>query len=1068
MVGEKLGRYEIRSEIGRGAMGVVYKAFDPNLERHVAIKFMSPDTELDEERRARFLIEARSAARLITPNIVAVHEMGEDKNRPYIVMEYVDGRDLKEIIDARIFISFEKKLKIVRQICRGLDYAHNNHVIHRDVKPSNVLLRTDGEAKIMDFGLARLASSEWTREGRPLGSPYYMSPEQVIGKIDIDGRSDQFSIGVLLYEFISYSRPFEAETPTTVIFKISTGSHPPISEVFPGCSESLVGIIERTLEKDADDRFANCEELAQALREFELRLADESMALTVELSSVEKKLSELRNEIDVVDDTIFNTAQFLRDPKSPFSFTDFQEQTGDYGYLLLRHADLVTRIKVLELIEVARSQFDDKELETCLKTLDKIHQSHPGNRDARALEQQCRNLLEEQRREREHQLRLSTALAVARNALNREDLQRCLQAASAALEIDPAHEEAQLLKLESERRQRLEELVDKAQECSEADKFETCLQLISEGLGLEPEHSKLKELQQTVEAAWERQREFEDYLEEACLKLEAKAYEDVVVAADNALTRYPEESRAQELKDEAIRAMEQLNELLTTARQLKARQEYEACFKTIKRGLELDPRHTELRKLQLSVEKAWERQLEIDGYLEEAHRQLDAKAYEDAIETVDRVLSLHPDVPQARELKDKAVLALEQLNELVELANQQWERKEYEACLETVRKALVLDPRHGELKKLQRSVQVEVDRRRKIERLMEEAQRYLDEKAFGKAVEASNKVLELDPEDSRALSCKATAVRQREIAEEHEAQIKQLLDYARQQVNTRNFNSAVRNLSFLLQLEPDHDDANQLLTRIQNRSDSTNLPTAPQANSEKDTASGAEREEISIPDVETVGAIKEPENIAAQETWVLDKKTLSEEMEKRRFQTAGKEVAEKFRLSPGKLFKYVRELQVFSAVRLWSTKISSQVVNGLSAIGSGAKKRPMTATMIIGLPLLAILVAGAILIYYPEPEAVPLTPPPPGTVFLKISPWAKIDSIISLADGEEMQFSRRTTPCRIELPGGSYRILASNPPLGQILELQVTVVEGMSTEVTKMFPHVDLDEVIEAELDKMR
>ncbi|HVN78165.1 MAG TPA: serine/threonine-protein kinase, partial [Terriglobia bacterium] len=258
MAQEKIGRYLIERTIGRGAMGVVYLAFDPILDRHSAIKVMTTSGEVDEELRTRFLREARSAAKIRHPNIIAIYDMGEDQNRPYIAMEYLEGEDLKTLIDKRIVIPFEKKINLLIQVCRGLHYAHEHGVIHRDIKPANIFVTKDGEVRILDFGLARLESSELTRAGIVMGTPYYMSPEQVRGARELDGRSDLFSVGVVLYELVSHTKPFEASNMTGVCFKIVSEPHPPISEYLPGCAEELGEIIDRALAKDRSQRYANC------------------------------------------------------------------------------------------------------------------------------------------------------------------------------------------------------------------------------------------------------------------------------------------------------------------------------------------------------------------------------------------------------------------------------------------------------------------------------------------------------------------------------------------------------------------------------------------------------------------------------------------------------------------------------------------------------------------------------------------------------------------------------------------------------------------------------------------
>src|SRR2546426_9745433 len=354
MIQERIGRYQIKRTLGRGAMGVVYLAFDPVFDRHSAIKVMTTGGEIDEELRARFFREARSVAKIRHPNIIAIYDMGEDQNRPYIAMEHLEGADLKALIEKKVFIPFEKKLDLIIQTCRGLHYAHQHAVIHRDIKPANIFVTLDGEVRILDFGLARLESSELTRAGMVMGSPYYMSPEQVRGSRDLDGRSDLFSAAVVLYELITYTRPFEADTPTSVIFKIVSDPHTPIKQIFPGCADELERIIDRALAKDRESRFANCEEMADALKGFHQLLPLKLQELRCRMEGVHGQLKKLRNDnanlisLDLIDTSLFEVEEAGADPMATLLTQGVSlEPENDYGCLLLRHARLQQRLELV-------------------------------------------------------------------------------------------------------------------------------------------------------------------------------------------------------------------------------------------------------------------------------------------------------------------------------------------------------------------------------------------------------------------------------------------------------------------------------------------------------------------------------------------------------------------------------------------------------------------------------------------------------------------------------------------------------------------------------------------------
>jgi len=222
--GSRLGRFEISSVLGQGAMGVVYLAHDPDIDRPVAIKTIHPEAARGEsgaEIEARFLKEAKLAGRLQHPSIVTVFDVGRDKDLYFIAMEYVDGKPLTRYLGGEE-LSLAAKVAIIRQAAEALAHAHERDVVHRDVKPGNILIGKDGRVKVTDFGIGKFTSattSDMTRTGQMIGSPAYMSPEQIRGE-KIDGRSDLFSLGVVLYELLTGTRPFPGESITTLVYQI--------------------------------------------------------------------------------------------------------------------------------------------------------------------------------------------------------------------------------------------------------------------------------------------------------------------------------------------------------------------------------------------------------------------------------------------------------------------------------------------------------------------------------------------------------------------------------------------------------------------------------------------------------------------------------------------------------------------------------------------------------------------------------------------------------------------------------------------------------------------------------
>jgi serine/threonine protein kinase len=260
----RIGKYRVISRIGRGGMGMVYRCLDETLEREVAVKTLTLEGSLDEESRKRFEVEAKAAAKLQHPNIVTVFELGEDRGVSFIAMELLPGVDLETLLRSGETLLLPEQLDIVIQVCRGLAYAHEHRIIHRDIKPSNIRLLDDGTAKIMDFGIAKLGGTQLTKAGMMVGTVHYMSPEQVRGK-PLDGRSDVFSLGVILYELLAGRRPFTGEGATEVLYKIVHDPPPPLDTEIGGLAPRLQEVLDRALAKDPEQRYPSAARLADAL-----------------------------------------------------------------------------------------------------------------------------------------------------------------------------------------------------------------------------------------------------------------------------------------------------------------------------------------------------------------------------------------------------------------------------------------------------------------------------------------------------------------------------------------------------------------------------------------------------------------------------------------------------------------------------------------------------------------------------------------------------------------------------------------------------------------------------------
>ena len=309
MIGETLGQYRLIKELGKGGFATVYKALQPTLNREVAIKILHPEFIRDERALRRFKREALAVARLHHPNIVAVYDYGEHDGRAYLVMEYVSGNTLKQRLGKPASLSMT--LDLVRSVGAALDYAHSKGIVHRDIKPANILFADDDRVVLSDFGIVRLADDDSSLTRGVIGTPQYMSPEQALGR-EADGRSDLYSLGVVLYEMLCGAVPFRGESPIATLSMHTTMPVPSLRQRNPNLSESIDGVVRKALSKDPDDRFQSGSEMRAAFEEA-LREAEAPSEPTVRMPSAQTPApaspTSISESVDL--DTMYNQLLML-------------------------------------------------------------------------------------------------------------------------------------------------------------------------------------------------------------------------------------------------------------------------------------------------------------------------------------------------------------------------------------------------------------------------------------------------------------------------------------------------------------------------------------------------------------------------------------------------------------------------------------------------------------------------------------------------------------------------------------------------------------------------------------
>ncbi len=603
---QKFGKYEILEELGRGAMGVVYKARDPLIGRMVALKTVMPGMLSDGDLLKRFYREAQSAGRLQHPNIVVIYDLGESDGLPYIAMELVEGESLQKLIARGVSLPLAAKLRILVQICRGLGYAHRNGVVHRDVKPANILVTPDGSVKVVDFGIVHLADTGMTSTGMILGTVSYMSPEQLRGE-HVDARSDIFSVGILMYELLSGRKPFEGANVTAILLRIATGEPQLLSELVPGIPSALEDVVRKCLRKDPEERFQALEDLA-----FEL----EPLARDLQRGVVEDMVQQGRdflaqNELTRAEEVLRN-ALVLDSSHGAAKSLMSKVQTE------LRRLKASGAIKqYLEegqnLLEQAKYQEASRAFEEILR-LD----SHHG---------QARDLLQRAREAAARTEELRKRLSAAKRALAEGDLTLAESELRKALDIDREQAEtAGLLekirteRYARERRLRLREGLNSARELLRQERYD---EVLGQVLVLHtdfPEEAEVEQLLATIRQRIEQREQVQEAFNEVKALLEQEKFQEAIDRAETVRFRFPADTESTRLYDFAktesgLAERRQRLELETTAlqEQIKA-QQYDAAIARGQRLQQEFPGSIELARLVMlaqSEKAAAERQAQI-------------------------------------------------------------------------------------------------------------------------------------------------------------------------------------------------------------------------------------------------------------------------------------------------------------------------------------------------------------------------------------------------------------------------------------------------------------------------
>jgi serine/threonine protein kinase len=654
----KLGKYEITGELGSGAMGVVYRAEDPRLGRSVALKTTNAEVAGSPDLLKRFYREAQAAAKLAHSNIVTIYEIDETNGVPFIAMEYLEGENLQKIISDRRELPILRKLQIIIDACKGLEYAHQHGVVHRDVKPSNIVVLDNSQVKIVDFGIARVGVSSMTKTGVVLGTVMYMSPEQVQG-LAVDARSDVFSLGVVLYELLTQHTPFPGDDVPSILIKILNESAEPISKYISQFPPQVEQIVQRALEKDREQRYQTAEDLAFDLQ----RIADALKRDTVDVYLQQGQRSLQEGDFSLAKEALQKVLEI-----------DSSHQVAKNLLAEVRESIQARKRaqKVEQNLEQAKEAIQTEQYEDAIALLDEALRLDPAHQEVQKYKQ-----VAVQQRDRAEKIRryLERAEKFAAEA----DFQRAKTELDGVLVIDPGNVSAKTMMdwvvrelTEQERLRQIRQYLEGARTHLAEKNFARATELLDKARALDPNNIEVEAVTRMVHSGEEREdrrkllvkriAEIEENLSRNKLDL-------AVASAEQALREFPDDPQVIRLHVQVLHRTEvhkkrsYVDEQLQAARGFLLKNQYSAALAVLQGASQAVPDDARLASFLKTV-------LEAQGHaaleaarrdaIREANEQIRTQNFAAAIETLENGLARSG---QSAELADLLQFAREALAE---------------------------------------------------------------------------------------------------------------------------------------------------------------------------------------------------------------------------------------------------------------------------------------------------------------------------------------------------------------------------------------------------------------------
>jgi serine/threonine-protein kinase len=813
----KIGKYDVIDVIGRGGMGVVYKANDPHLNRLVAIKMMTGGYSDNPDLLKRFYREAQSTGNLQHPNIVTVYDLGDLEGNPYLVMEFLEGESLDAVINSHNPLSLITKINFICDVCHGLAYAHHQGIVHRDIKPGNIMVLKNGSVKIVDFGIAHFGDKTVTRTGQLIGSLGYMSPEQVNGK-PIDTRTDIFSTGVVLYQLLTYALPFDGDSTAATLLKIIHDPPPPLKKYISDIPSELEDVILRSLAKDREDRYRTVEDfgfdlaqisdrLKQGLVEGHLREAESlfSRGLT-------HKAKELLLQVLKIDRQHTGAIRLFRTVQHSIE----EEQI---------------EVQIRQLRGQAEEAYSRQQFEAALGYVDKalnLHQTDAGLQSLRSSIRQARNRAEE----------LQNLLHKAEAAHQEGDLEIAKKMVEETMELAPNDLQVKALFrvihrdwAERSRQTKVESLVESARKEIASRRFTAALDVLKEAEALDPNAPNVKSLIESASAGREQER-LRKELEAINLQIEEALDRDDFVTAcqiiDQGLQRFPEDRSLLKLRSLAEKQRQVserkrfIDEQLAQARALIQVGRNEEVLQLLEAALKRVGSDPHLHSLQVIVRETVERE-RIEKrkaeFLQRARECLRRKEFSEAIDTLNAASAEFQQDAEVGELlqfaKDEAAVDQQRkaTEAVVEKARALIENDEYDQAVQLLEAELPEGVEEELGIALSQARHAAAEYQKRLDGALSASRKLLQNR---KAAEAA-KFLESQPASFRRNSDYSELLQQARREAERWHNIESAVERSRQLSGQRNFDEAFRALDECRGSWGDAPELQIAATEVENR-----------------------------------------------------------------------------------------------------------------------------------------------------------------------------------------------------------------------------------------------------------